>query len=65
MKKGYRWILFVVLILAVFSVCLVGCDFSCDQEDTIVGSAEECEAYCSKDHGCSAYIYILGHCECD
>jgi hypothetical protein len=64
MKKGTRWILSFILLLAAFSVYLFGCDMSCDLKDTAVGSPEECKTYCSHDRGCKIYIYFLGACSC-
>jgi hypothetical protein len=66
MKKTAGWILSAILLLAVFCIFLLGCDWlSCDQEDTYVSSPEECEQYCSADPGCSLYIYIAGACSCE
>jgi hypothetical protein len=67
-KKGVRWILFSILLLAVFSVFLLGCDMmSCDQKPTYQPSGEACSDYCSQDPGCNFSIYNgdTDYCTCD
>ena len=66
MKRIVSWILCSILLLAVFSVVMLGCDWVGCPGGAYKSSSDACFDYCTSHPGCkgSNYNNLTGYCTC-